>query len=44
MPVTLDIEDFLLKTEEIHVVDVRSPAEFQKGHLPGAINLPLFSD
>jgi tRNA 2-selenouridine synthase len=26
------------------VIDVRSPAEFQQGHLPGAVNLPLFSD
>ncbi len=26
------------------VVDVRSPAEFTTGHIPGAINLPLFAD
>lgn len=26
------------------VVDVRSPGEFQRGHLPGARSLPLFSD
>ncbi|MEB3173369.1 MAG: tRNA 2-selenouridine(34) synthase MnmH [Cyanobacteriota bacterium] len=26
------------------LIDVRSPAEFSQGHLPGAINLPLFSD
>ncbi|AII49597.1 tRNA 2-selenouridine synthase [Synechococcus sp. KORDI-52] len=26
------------------LVDVRSPGEFAKGHWPGAINLPLFSD
>jgi len=26
------------------LVDVRSPSEFQQGHWPGAINLPLFSD
>ncbi len=25
-------------------IDVRSPGEFSKGHLPRAINLPLFSD
>ncbi len=24
--------------------DVRTPSEFAKGHIPGAINLPLFSD
>jgi tRNA 2-selenouridine synthase len=26
------------------IVDVRSPTEFQQGHVPGARNLPLFSD
>ena len=26
------------------VLDVRAPAEFAQGHIPGAINLPLFSD
>ena len=26
------------------VIDVRSPAEFLKGHIPGAVNIPLFSD
>ena len=26
------------------IVDVRSPSEFCKGHWPGAINIPLFSD
>lgn len=25
-------------------MDVRSPAEFLKGHIPGAINIPLFDD
>ena len=26
------------------VVDVRSPAEYEQGHIPGAINIPLFSN
>src|SRR5688572_21692899 len=26
------------------LIDVRSPGEFQAGHIPGAINIPLFSD
>ena len=26
------------------LIDVRSPSEFDKGHWPGAVNLPLFSD
>jgi tRNA 2-selenouridine synthase len=30
--------------DEWPLIDVRSPAEFLQGHIPGAINLPLFSD
>nr|HPH21436.1 rhodanese-like domain-containing protein [Haliscomenobacter sp.] len=26
------------------LLDVRTPAEFALGHIPGAYNLPLFSD
>ena len=26
------------------ILDVRSPGEFNKGHIPGASNLPIFSD
>lgn len=28
----------------IPVIDVRTPAEFAKGHIPGAFNVPLFSN
>jgi len=28
----------------ICAVDVRTPAEFERGHIPGAVNLPLFSN
>ncbi len=38
----LPIEDFLELGSP--VVDVRSPGEYQQGHIPGAHNLPLFSD
>ena len=30
--------------QEVTVVDVRSPSEFAKGAVAGAVNLPLFSD
>lgn len=30
--------------QERLVIDVRTPAEYKKGHIPGAINIPLFSD
>ena len=36
------VTDFLNLTSPI--VDVRSPSEFSQGHLPGAINIPIFSD
>ena len=26
------------------IVDVRSPAEYKKGHIPGAVNIPIFDD
>lgn len=29
---------------DIPVIDVRSPAEYASGHIPGAVNIPLFSD
>lgn len=37
-------KDFLALKKVIPVIDVRSPGEFQEGHIPGAFNLPLFSD
>ena len=44
MPTPLPIPDFLQKAEILPVVDVRSPGEFMQGHIPGAVNIPLFSD
>lgn len=38
----IDIENFL--DINIPVFDVRSPVEFDRGHIPDAINLPLFSN
>ncbi len=38
----LSVDAFLTKAGPI--VDVRSPLEFAKGHIPGAHNLPLFND
>ena len=39
----LPATDFLQTTQR-PILDVRSPAEFQKGHIPGAANLPIFSN
>lgn len=38
------IGDFLARARDLPVLDVRTPAEFASGHIPGAVNLPLFSD
>ncbi len=39
---TISIDEFWQKSGEI--IDVRSPAEYAKGHIPSAHTLPLFSD
>jgi len=41
---TLGIDSFLTDSANQLLIDVRTPAEFAKGHIPGAINLPLFDD
>lgn len=38
------IEDFLIKSKGELIIDVRSPLEFFKGHIPGATNIPLFEN
>lgn len=40
----LEVEDFLKHSAKHLVVDVRAPLEFLKGHVPGAINIPLFEN
>lgn len=44
-PSSIPIESFLkLQKESNPIIDVRSPAEFESGHIPGAINIPIFSN
>lgn len=40
----IDIEGLLNSRHKTVLIDVRTPAEFEKGHIPGAFNLPLFSN
>lgn len=40
----LDPVSFVSEKPDIPVVDVRSPKEYEKGHITGAFNIPLFSD
>lgn len=41
---TLQIHDFIQLPENIPVVDVRTPAEFEQAYITGAYNIPLFSN
>lgn len=40
----ISLSRFLELARQYPVLDVRSPAEFHHAHIPGAHNLPLFSD
>ncbi len=34
----------ILPDDGVQFIDVRSPVEFVQGHIPGAVNIPLFAD
>jgi tRNA 2-selenouridine synthase len=40
----INIKVFLEMASYIPVVDVRSPSEYDTGHIPGAYSIPLFND
>jgi tRNA 2-selenouridine synthase len=40
----INIQELLDLPNPIPVADVRTPAEFAHGHIPGAANLPIFTD
>jgi tRNA 2-selenouridine synthase len=44
MMTTLKADEFIARMREGKVLDIRTPSEFNQGHLPGAISFPLFSD
>jgi len=44
MPDELTTDDFLACPDGGAIIDVRTPAEFAQGHIPGAVNVPLFSN
>lgn len=41
---SLTVSQFLEYAVSVPVLDVRSPAEYEQGHIPGAISFPLFSN
>jgi len=44
LPTAIDIEKFLEEGRKSLIIDVRTPAEFDQGHIPGAFNIPLFTN
>lgn len=40
----ISAKEFYTLSKEIPVVDVRSPKEFEIGHIPGAFNIPIFTN
>ncbi|MFZ5552640.1 MAG: tRNA 2-selenouridine(34) synthase MnmH [Bacteroidota bacterium] len=44
MAVTIDIDEFIRLSSLHPVIDVRTPAEFEQGHFPGAKNVELFTN
>ena len=40
----LDPAGFNEQAKQLPVIDVRAPAEYQRGHFPGAYSLPIFDD
>ncbi|MGZ5244532.1 MAG: tRNA 2-selenouridine(34) synthase MnmH [Bacteroidia bacterium] len=41
---TLSVNAFLEKIQQHPLLDVRTPAEFEAAHIPGAVNIPLFTN
>ena len=44
MSILLEAEEFLQQAKLLPIIDVRSPAEWESGHIPGAINIPIFTN
>jgi len=44
MPEKLDPNAFVTAAAHRPILDVRSPGEFERAHIPGAISFPLFTD
>lgn len=41
---SVTITDYFNLPEKVPLIDVRTPAEFEQGHVPGAYNIPLFTN
>ena len=43
-PCSVDAYTYLALSQAGGIADVRAPAEYARGHIPGAVNVPLFTD
>ncbi len=44
MPSSINIQEFIELSKQYPILDVRSPGEYEYGHIPGAYSLPLFTN
>ncbi len=44
MHTEITIQEYFQAKDRLPLIDVRSPGEYEQGHIPGAVNIPLFSD
>jgi tRNA 2-selenouridine synthase len=44
MTKSITIDNYFNLPEVVPLIDVRTPAEFEQGHVPGAFNIPLFTN
>lgn len=44
MIIAQSYEELLKKNRKLVFIDVRSPMEYKEAHIPGAVNVPVFSD
>ncbi len=40
----ISVGDFVKLSKDIPVIDVRSPKEYNTGHIPGSFNIPIFNN
>ena len=40
----ISLQEFIEKSATIPVVDVRTQLEFEQGHFPNALNIPIFTN
>lgn len=43
-PIVITIAEYYQSYIDVPIIDVRSPAEYVKGHIQGAKSIPLFTD